>query len=254
MSLRRSIHRPSHATVVAYLALVLTMTGTAYAATGGTFLLGKANRAGVTTALTNRGKGAALRLNAHNLTTPVLSVGRNHTHIRNLNADYLDGVTASRLQRRVTGTCGPTTSIEAIRRGGAVICGNDTSGLQQRVTGTCTGATAVQSVAGDGTVTCSTGPLFAVVASDGTIARGSSLTSATHVGAVGSGTYTVVFDRDVSACAYVGTIGLTGSAGTPPAGFVGVSRLNANVNGVSVVTYDSSGSAADEPFHLVVVC
>jgi hypothetical protein len=74
------------------------------------------------------------------------------------------------------------------------------------------------------------------------------------LGAANSGTYQVVFDRDVSDCAYVASIGLTGSSGTAPAGFVGVSRLNANVNGVSVVTYDSSGSAADEPFHLVVIC
>ncbi len=38
------IPRPSHATVVAYIALFLALSGTAYAATGGTFILGRATR------------------------------------------------------------------------------------------------------------------------------------------------------------------------------------------------------------------
>lgn len=102
----RKLRRPAHSTVVAYLALALAMSGTAVAATGGTFLLGKANSAGRTTSLVNHGTGAALRLTAHNLTTPPLTVGKNRTRIRNLNADFLDGVTSGRLQRRVAGTCG----------------------------------------------------------------------------------------------------------------------------------------------------
>ena len=35
--------RPSHGVVVAYLALFVAMTGTATAATGGSFILGKGN-------------------------------------------------------------------------------------------------------------------------------------------------------------------------------------------------------------------
>src|SRR3954471_22625529 len=107
----RKLGRPAHSTVVAYAALVLAMSGTAVAATGGNFLLGKANGAGHTTALTNHGTGAALRVAAHNLTTAPLSVGRNKSRIRNLNADFLDGITSAKLQRRVSGTCANGSAI-----------------------------------------------------------------------------------------------------------------------------------------------
>src|SRR4051794_32733925 len=119
----QKLRRPAHSTVVAYAALVLAMSGTAVAATGGSFLLGHANGAGRTTSLTNHGTGAALRVAAHNLTTAPLSVGRNKTKIRNLNADFLDGLTSARLQRRVTGACSNGSAIRTIRAGGRVVCG-----------------------------------------------------------------------------------------------------------------------------------
>ena len=42
---RRGMKRPQHSTVVAYLALFVALGGTASAATGGTFLLGRSNYA-----------------------------------------------------------------------------------------------------------------------------------------------------------------------------------------------------------------
>jgi hypothetical protein len=49
----RSRFRPSHGTVVAYLALFVALGGTTYAATGGNFILGQPNGAGAPTSLTS---------------------------------------------------------------------------------------------------------------------------------------------------------------------------------------------------------
>ena len=95
---------------------------------------------------------------------------------------------------------------------------------------------------------------WAVVGADGTLVRSSSsagpVSVATHTS--GSGQYEVDFSTDVSGCAYVATLGDTGTA-TPPAGFVGVAGAT-NPDGVIVQTSNSSGTAADEPFHLLVTC
>jgi len=79
----------------AVVALVLG-TGTAYAANGGTFRLGRSNSATTTTTLTN-GHGTALQLNSKS-GQPSLRVNRN-TKVPNLNADLLDGVTSGSLAR-----------------------------------------------------------------------------------------------------------------------------------------------------------
>ena len=69
----------------------------------------------------------------------------------------------------------------------------------------------------------------------------------------GTGEYQVVFDRNVTACAYNVTLGSTDTT-TPPAGEAGASQQAGNVNAVAVVTRDSAGAAADRPFHLTVNC
>ena len=89
--------RPSHGTVVAYLALFAAMSGTAVAATGGSFLLGRKNSAGVTTTLTNSGKGAALSLKSHKAKTPALRVNTKAL-VPNLNALLLGGSTLPALR------------------------------------------------------------------------------------------------------------------------------------------------------------
>lgn len=98
--MRVKTKRPSHATIVAYIALFLAMTGTAYAATGGNLILGNPNTASKTTSLANTGSGPALRLATKTGSTPPLAVS-NGTKIANLNADMVDGVRASSLQPKL---------------------------------------------------------------------------------------------------------------------------------------------------------
>ena len=86
------MHRPAPATVISLIALVFAMSGTAYAATGGDFILGKANTATSVTSLTNN-KGTALSLSASS-TTPPLKVS-NSVQVPNLNASELGGHTSS---------------------------------------------------------------------------------------------------------------------------------------------------------------
>src|SRR3954451_4471270 len=169
----QKIGRPGHATVVAYVALIVAMSGTAVAATGSSLLAGRSNSANRATVLTNHGKGAALRLAAHNLTTPPLSVGRNHSRIRNLNADLLDGLTSAKLQRRVVGTCASGSAIRTVRAGGRVAC-------SPRV-------------------------MWAVVNADGTLARGTAGVASSHGS---TGRYGVTFPIDVTKCVFETASGL----------------------------------------------
>jgi hypothetical protein len=95
---------------------------------------------------------------------------------------------------------------------------------------------------------------FAVVASDGTLARGSSSVTEALLNPDGAiGQYFVIFNKDVSGCAYVATIGDTDS-GTPAPGEIWVSTLNSTPPSVFVQTTDSTGTASDRPFHLSVIC
>jgi hypothetical protein len=88
------MRRPSHATVVAYLALFVALGGTAAAATGGTFVLGGANAESTEASLSNS-TGTPLALNAPSGHAP-LAVNRT-VQVNNLNAQYLGGRTATQL-------------------------------------------------------------------------------------------------------------------------------------------------------------
>ncbi len=86
------MHRPAPATAISLAALVFAMSGTAYAATGGDFIVGKANTATSVTSLTNK-KGTALSLSA-SPAAPPLKVS-NSVQVPSLNASELDGDTSS---------------------------------------------------------------------------------------------------------------------------------------------------------------
>ncbi len=92
--------------------------------------------------------------------------------------------------------------------------------------------------------------LWAVVAADGALPRKNAATAAAKLG---TGEYEVVFDRDVTACAYNVTLGSTDTT-EAPAGEAGASQRTGNAKAVAVVTRDSAGTKADRPFHLTVNC
>ncbi len=112
------LKRPSHTLVVAYLALFVAMTGTATAATGGTFILGRTNTSGSMTVLTNTSSGTPLRLNARPGYAP-LQVN-SQSKVTNLNADKIDGVDSSGFQKKVSGTC--TYGISSLNPSGFGSC------------------------------------------------------------------------------------------------------------------------------------
>src|SRR4051812_21914736 len=92
--------------------------------------------------------------------------------------------------------------------------------------------------------------MYAVVNSDGTLARGRRAVSATRLG---TGSYEVVFRKDVRNCAFVGTIGLSGSLGASLPGEITVVGRAGNDRGVFVTTHSSGGASADLGFHLAVL-
>jgi len=83
---------PSPATAISVAALVIALSGTSYAATGGTFLLGRANKASALSSLSNS-KGTALRLSSKQ-GTPPLTVS-NSVLVPSLNASELGGIPAA---------------------------------------------------------------------------------------------------------------------------------------------------------------
>lgn len=95
MSTRFSV-RPSSAFIAGAVVALVLGTGTAYAANGGIFRLGKSNSATATTTLTNT-RGTALQLNSK-AGRPSLRVNRS-TKVPSLNADLLDGIDSGSFAR-----------------------------------------------------------------------------------------------------------------------------------------------------------
>jgi hypothetical protein len=110
---------PSHATVVAYLALFVAMSGSAYAATGGTFSLGTVNKASHISTMKNP-QGTPLSLIA-SASRPPLVVNRS-TKVSRLNADLIDGLDSSRFQRATSVACPRGTFLDTVRPDGTSAC------------------------------------------------------------------------------------------------------------------------------------
>ena len=92
----------------------------------------------------------------------------------------------------------------------------------------------------------------AVVAPNGHLVRGKGATAAMQ--SEGTGTYEVDFVSDVTGCAYVATVGETGSRGSEQASFITVVGRSGVAAGVFVSTYDVNGNLKTLPFHIDVGC
>jgi hypothetical protein len=103
---------PKHSTVAAYLALFFAFGGTAYAATGGTLILGHTNQANATTTVQNTGSGPAVKFSTAKSSTAPFSVG-NTTKVVNLNADQVDGMSASKFEPVANRIQASTTSAQS---------------------------------------------------------------------------------------------------------------------------------------------
>jgi hypothetical protein len=90
---------------------------------------------------------------------------------------------------------------------------------------------------------------MAVVSSTGGYVRGDN-----NATSGAGGGYDVGFPTDVQDCAYIATIGETGSSGSHPAALVTVAGEDGYPNGVYVATFDLAGSSTPESFHLIVFC
>lgn len=93
--------------------------------------------------------------------------------------------------------------------------------------------------------------LYAVVSNTGGLVRGFQATGA-HL--LTTGAYEVDFSENISNCAFLGTIGLTGSSGVSPAGEISVVGRAGNADGVYVQTFNSAGTPTNLSYHLGVLC
>jgi hypothetical protein len=115
----------------------------------------------------------------------------------------------------------------------------------------------IQNTSGVGTdasfhldVACGKNALGAVVNTAGVLVRGMNTTGASHLAA---GAYEVDFNRDVSGCSFVASLGDPGT-GVAPQGTATVAGRNGNTFGVFIQTFGLDGTQADRPFQLIVFC
>ncbi len=95
--------------------------------------------------------------------------------------------------------------------------------------------------------------LWAVVEFNGTLVRGGTGTVSSKSIISSPSHYDVVFNRDVSKCAYIATPGST-STTLPPVGFDSVASEEEDPNGVFVETFTAKDEPQQESFHLAVFC
>jgi hypothetical protein len=186
--------RPSPATVVASIALLVALAGTGYAATS----------------LPKNSVGNA-QLQANAVTS---SKVKDHTLLK---VDFA----ANQLQRGAAGTPGPPGPPgNAGTRGATGPVGPSSSGL------------------------------WAVVNPVGTLARGSGVLSVSHTA---TGTYRVQFNRNITTCAWLATIGSATSVTS--FGFIETELSTGTTDTVHVEIRDpNTVTPVDRGFHLGVLC
>jgi hypothetical protein len=86
---------------------------------------------------------------------------------------------------------------------------------------------------------------------DGTLIVGiGTVTNATHIA---TGVWEADFRRDIRGCVWTGSIGL-GTFGGSATGQIEVTGRSGNFKGLFVETLDTTGTHADLPFGVVVIC
>jgi hypothetical protein len=95
------------------------------------------------------------------------------------------------------------------------------------------------------------GTIWAVVNSDGTLARESE--DITGVVRIATGQYRVFAKGDVRNCAYEATAGDVG-LGVPPRTYADVAQGFFDTRSAFVETYDSTGTRVDSDFYLAILC
>ena len=93
--------------------------------------------------------------------------------------------------------------------------------------------------------------VFAVINTDGTKRRARGFASSTHLG---TGVYDVRFTRNISKCAWTGTVGLGTFGGSTGDATITISGRSGTNNGLFITTFNAGGTATDEPFTTTVIC
>ena len=206
--------RVTYANVVSTLALILALSGTAYAANGGSLILGRGNSASALTGVSNS-RGVAFSFRSKTGSAP-FTVNGNSNKVSSLNADKVDGLDSTQLRGQI-GPAGPAGPV-----------GPEGPQGPQGPQG-ATGATGAQGPQG------ATGPAGSAGAGygDGSDGEGTFNGSATPAGTTKNGsTYTLT--RDV----YYSTAALTSGAIVITNGFRFFARVSLNIASGCVIHND----------------
>jgi hypothetical protein len=255
--------------VISCVSLFLALGSVGYSATGGTFRLGQANTANKTTALkSGAATGPALKV-THTANRPAaafvsksgtapFTVNRT-TKVAKLNADLFDDLDSLAFLR--VGVAGVTSAeiLDDNQVGGGLGSSDlaTNSVAQAEIATDGVAATEIQDNSIDSGEIVDfqlsnqdIGVLFAEVSGAGVVDNSSGNVTVTKLAAAGQ--YEVDFARNITLCTAVATIGP--AAGGSAVGEINVADRSGNTEAVFVDTNESSGTGADKPFRLIVVC
>jgi hypothetical protein len=209
-SFSRAWGRGKVAIPVVATAFALALVTPALAATGGNFVLGVANTATATST------SAGITQLTANIANPAMKL---------INTSSSTGATALNLQTASNKPPMTTNSSAKVNNLNAdKLDGKDSTSFAP----------------------AQAAPLWAVVNSDGTLARGKGVT---NISKPNTGDYEIEFNRDVTSCAYSATF-------DHASGFIFVSLRDSSIGPreVGVTTTDRGAFVRDSPFHVVVFC